>query len=148
MKIKPQIVLFVLITFLSSCYNEQNQKNFFHFNEHTGLSSTDPAFAKSQAVMWVVHQLYNTLVEVDTQLHIIPSLAARWTISTDRKTLTFFLRSDVYFHDDAAFANGKGRRMTAHDVEYSFQRIINRETASPGAWIFNGKVDSLQPFKA
>ena len=42
----------------------------------------------------------------------------------------------------------KGRKMTAKDVVYSFSRIIDKQTASPGAWIFNGKVDTAEPFKA
>ena len=38
--------------------------------------------------------------------------------------------------------------MTAHDVVYSFERIMNKSTASSGAWIFNDRVDTLQPFTA
>jgi peptide/nickel transport system substrate-binding protein len=38
--------------------------------------------------------------------------------------------------------------MTAEDVVYSFKRIVNKNTASPGSWIFNGKVDSLNGFTA
>ena len=38
--------------------------------------------------------------------------------------------------------------MTAHDVVYSFERILDKSTASSGAWIFNGRVDTVQPFKA
>jgi peptide/nickel transport system substrate-binding protein len=98
--------------------------------------------------MWAIHQLYNTLVEVDSNLNIIPSLASRWDISEDKKTYTFHLRNDVVFHDDACFVNGKGRRMIAKDVEYSFKRIVDKETASPGAWIFNKKIDSIDGFKA
>ena len=108
----------------------------------------DPAFAKNQSIMWAVHQLYNTLVEVDSQLNIVPSLAKGWEISGDKTTYTFHLRNDVVFHDDACFPGGKGRRMTANDVEYSFKRIVDKNTASPGAWIFNGKVDSVDGFKA
>jgi peptide/nickel transport system substrate-binding protein len=54
----------------------------------------------------------------------------------------------VYFHDNEAFPNGKGRKMTAHDIVYSFNRIIDEKTASPGAWIFNDRVDSTKPFEA
>ena len=57
--------------------------------------------------MWAVHQLYNTLVEVDSNLNIVPSLAKRWTISGDKKTYTFYLRNDVVFHNDDCFTNGK-----------------------------------------
>ncbi len=120
----------------------------FHYNEQTGIASLDPAFAKNQSTMWPAHQLFNTLVETDDSLHIVPSLAKSWKISDDRLTFTFYLRSDVLFHDDAAFADGKGRKMIAKDVEYSLSRIIDKQTASPGAWIFNRKVDSIEPFKA
>jgi len=143
--------LFLVACALSftSCSGEHGAgKNIFHYNEQTGIASLDPAFAKNQSIMWAVHQLYNTLVEVDQDLNIVPSLAKSWEISGDRRTYTFHLRSDVFFHDDNAFVNAKGRRLTAKDIEYSFQRIIDKRTASPGAWIFNNKVDPSNAFKA
>ena len=140
-------VLFILS--FTSCYNDQQeQRNVFHYNEFSGIASLDPAFAKNQSIMWAAHQLYNTLVEVDSALHMVPSLARRWDISDDKKTYTFHLRSDVVFHDDAAFAGAKGRKVTAQDVVYSFERLLDKKTASPGSWIFNGKVDSVEGFKA
>ena len=150
------VLLAVIAGQFSSCYNKKNvEGNIFHYNEFNGISSLDPAFAKSQSTMWAAHQLYNTLVEIDDSLHIIPSLAKSWDISADRTIFTFHLRDDVFFHDDECFANGKsrlplgqGRKLTAKDVEYSFYRIIDKKTASPGSWIFNRKVDSIQPFKA
>lgn len=132
-----------------SCYNKnKEERNVFHYNETTGIASLDPAFAKNQSIMWAVHQLYNTLVEVDQNLNIVPSLAKSWDVSDDRLVWTFHLRDDVFFHDDPVFPDGKGRKMTASDVVYSLLRIIDKETASPGAWIFNRKVDSLHPFTA
>ncbi|MBL0272991.1 MAG: ABC transporter substrate-binding protein [Chitinophagaceae bacterium] len=134
---------------ISGCYNKKNSEgNIFHYNEFNGISSLDPAFAKSQSTMWAAHQLYNTLVEIDDSLHIIPSLAKSWDVSADRMSFTFHLRDDIYFHDDDVFAGGKGRKLTAKDVAYSFSRIIDKQTASPGSWIFNRKVDTIQPFTA
>lgn len=112
----------------------------FHLNLAEGLETTDPAFAKNQNIIWVVHQIYNTLVQTDSNLYIIPSLAKRWEVSDDGRVYTFHLRDDVYFQDNAAFPGGKGRKMTAQDVVYSFRRVINPATASSGAWIFNDKV--------
>ena len=143
------IFIAIVIVQLAGCYNkEKSEGNVFHYNEFNGISSLDPAFAKSQSTMWAAHQFYNTLVEIDDSLHIIPSLAKSWDISADRTIFTFHLRDDVFFHDDVAFPEGKGRKLTAYDVEYSLSRIIDKETASPGSWIFNRKVDSIQPFKA
>lgn len=136
-------------TFVTACQPDQRSNTqVFRFNHTDGLSSLDPAFAKSQAIMWAIHQVYSTLVEPDTQMIIRPLLATRWEESADHTTFTFYLRPDVYFHDNDAFVNGKGRRMTAQDVVYSFRRIMDPATASPGAWIFNGKVDPEQGFKA
>ncbi|MBL7723589.1 MAG: ABC transporter substrate-binding protein [Chitinophagaceae bacterium] len=139
----------IVLVLLQSCYNKQGHEgNIFHYNEFSGIPTLDPAFAKSQATMWPAHQLFNTLVEIDDNLHIVPSIAKSWDISPDRTVYTFHLRTDVFFHDDAAFKNGKGRKMIAADIEYSLYRIIDKQVASPGSWIFNRKVDSIQPFKA
>lgn len=133
----------------SSCKNHQHpDKKIFHYNESSGLASLDPAFAKNKQIMWAAHQLYNTLIEIDSNMHMQPSLAKRWTISDDNLIFTFILRTDVFFTADACFINGKGRRLTAHDVAYSFKRIIDKNTASPGAWIFNNRVDSVNGFIA
>jgi peptide/nickel transport system substrate-binding protein len=123
-------------------------KQVFRCNIVDGLPSLDPAFAKSQAVIWAVHQLYSTLVEPDSQMVIRPSLASRWEESADHLTYTFYLRRDVYFHDDPVFPGGKGRRLSAADVVYSFRRLMDPATASPGAWVFNGRVDPVQGFRA
>ena len=114
-----------LCLLLASCmHHRQAAKQVFYYNESTGIATLDPAFAKNQAIMWPVHQLYNTLVEIDSGLNIIPSVAKRWDISADRRTYTFHLRNDVFFHDNAVFPGGKGRRVVAAEVAYSFNRII------------------------
>ncbi|HEX6914683.1 MAG TPA: ABC transporter substrate-binding protein [Chitinophagaceae bacterium] len=139
----------VLCLAMNACTTgSKSDKQVFRYNEQTGIASLDPAFAKNQSVMWPIHQLYNTLVEVDSNLNIVPSLAKRWEVSTDRRSFTFYLRSDVFFHDDACFPGGKGRRMTAQDVVYSLSRIIDPATASTGSWIFNNRVDTVKPFLA
>ena len=153
MKVKNNCIRTILTTIVvvcvAGCYSKKNsESNVFHYNEFNGIASLDPAFAKSQSTMWPVHQLFNTLVEIDDSLHIVPALAKSWDIADNRATFIFHLRTDVFFHDDAAFPGGKGRRMTAMDVEYSFSRLLDKQLASPGAWIFNRKVDTIQPFKA
>lgn len=147
------LFLFILlaVSFLSagiSCNKADRNKNIFHYNESSGIATLDPAFAKSQSVMWAAHQLYNTLVETDEHLNIVPSLAKSWDVSPDNLTFTFHLRNDVLFHDNPAFPNGKGRPMTAADVAYSFNRILDKNVASSGAWIFNDRIDSSEGFKA
>jgi len=143
------VISFMLSMIFASCNSGGNQDfNVFHYNESAGISSLDPAFAKNQSNIWAVHQIFNTLVATDDQLNIIPSLAKSWQFSADNKQISFSLRQDVFFHDHPAFTKGKGRKMRALDVVYSFERLINPQTASPGAWIFSNIIDTLHPFEA
>ncbi len=137
-----------LLGHFASCNKHSQNKNIFHYNEASGIATLDPAFAKNQSIMWAVHQLYNTLVEVDEHTKIIPSVAKSWDISADNLTFTFHLRTDVFFQNNQLLFGNKKRQLTAGDVVYSFKRIMDKNTASSGAWIFNNRVDSIEPFKA
>jgi peptide/nickel transport system substrate-binding protein len=149
---KDKVIFFAVflgaILFNACGSRTSGNKQVFHYNETTGIATLDPAFAKNQAIIWAVHQLYNTLVETNDALQIVPSLAYRWEVSADRKVYTFHLRPGVFFHDNDAFPQGKGRALTAADVAYSFSRIIDPVTASSGAWIFNDRVEDRDSFKA
>ena len=119
-----------------------NGKKVFSYNESDGIATLDPAFAKNKSIMWAVHQLYSTLVETDNSLHFVAGLARTWEVSADRRVWTFHLRTDVFFHDDPAFSGGRGRKLVAADVVYSFNRILDPQTASSGAWIFHDRIDT------
>lgn len=138
----------MLAALLSCQQRKQDERQVFRYSQPDGIATLDPAFSKSQAINWATHQIFNSLTEVDRSLNVVPSLAKGWTISEDRLEYTFTIRKDVVFHDHPAFPGRKGRKMTAHDVVYSLKRIIDPQTASPGAWLFNGRVDSLRPFYA
>ncbi|UOQ52717.1 ABC transporter substrate-binding protein [Hymenobacter cellulosivorans] len=132
-----------LLTALASCggpAQTTDARRVFRYNQPEALTSLDPAFSNKQANIWAVTQLYNGLVELDSTLQPVPSVARRYEISPDGKRYTFHLRPDVRFHDAEVFAGGKGRAVVAQDFVYSFRRLLDAPTASPGGWIFRGKV--------
>ncbi|OJV56141.1 MAG: ABC transporter substrate-binding protein [Bacteroidetes bacterium 43-16] len=142
-------LLLISLLFLAACgHKKQSKKSVFRYNISGGLETLDPAFAKNLSIMWNVHLLFNTLTEVNKELAVVPALAKRWEVSADGLQYTFHLHNNVYFHDNAAFPGGKGRKMTARDVQYSFDRLIDPATASSGAWIFNDRVRKSKPFEA
>ncbi len=148
---KGKVFIFILIIpfLITACHSlSTNNKKIFRYNEPTGIASLDPAFAKNQSIIWPVHQLYNTLVQVDDSLNIVPSIAKSWDISTDKKTYRFHLRNDVFFQENDAFPAGKGRLLNAKDVVFSLSRILDKKTASSGAWIFNERISGADAFKA
>jgi peptide/nickel transport system substrate-binding protein len=127
----------LLIISCSRQLDSETGKTVFRYNEAANITSLDPAFARDQANIWATHQIYNGLVQLGPHLEILPCIAKSWEISADGREYIFHLRNDVYFHDNQAFPGGKGRRLIATDVKYSFNRIIDPKMASPGAWIFN-----------
>ena len=62
---------------------------------------------------------YSTLLKFDAANYpqIIGDLAESWSVSADRLTYTFKLRSNVFFHD--------GSRLTSADVKASYERIAH-----------------------
>ncbi len=136
------LIFFTILLYCFACKNENKVSKYkiFNYNQDSDIASLDPAFAIKQGNIWAVNQLFNGLVCLNKKLSISPSIAKRWEITNNGKTYTFYLRNDVYFHDDAIFENSKGRKLKAGDFVYSFKRLIDPKTASPGAWIFNDKV--------
>jgi oligopeptide transport system substrate-binding protein len=148
MKYTFRFLFLCCIVLLNACKPASRQaQQVFKLNLSSGsLESLDPVYAKDLYTMWTVHMLYNTLVETDSNLYVQASLARSWEISPDGLTYTFHLRPNVFFHPNPLFSGQ--RKMTAHDVVYSFSRIINPEIASSGAWIFNGHVEDTTAFEA
>jgi oligopeptide transport system substrate-binding protein len=146
------LCIFCLVFIIQACNSniKQENKRAFKYNEASGVSSLDPAFAKNQANIWACNQIFSGLLKLDDKLNIKPAIAKSWIISENGKTYTFILRNDVYFHDHDLFKNEKGRRVVASDFEYSFNRILDPIIASPGSWVFNyvDIVDGRAAFEA
>ncbi len=138
--------LFLLFTVLGihGCKNvdKKSPSMVFHYNEDESVTTLDPAYVKSQSEIWIVSQIFNGLVDLNSQLQVVPALSDHWEISEDKKIYTFHLRRDAQF----CFPNLGGkvthRRVNSRDVAFSLSRIADPKSASPGAWIFADKIDS------
>lgn len=135
------------LLFFISCSSEKTVSKehlIFRYNESDNITSLDPAYASKKENIWGLNQLFNSLVQLDDDLNIQPDIAKNWELSEDLKTYTFSLRQDVKFHKHAEFKTQDSTRIvTAHDITYSFDRLLDPKIASPGRWIFD-KVDSYK----
>lgn len=146
-KIKYLLSVLAIIVALFSCSPKKNHftdKDVFRYNEHSNITTLDPAFARKQAEIWPMNHLYNGLVQLDENLHILPAIAKKWKYSNKGKTINFILRNDVFFHKNKVFGKDSTRVVTAGDFEYSFNRLLDPKVASPGKWVLN----NVQSFKA
>ena len=85
-------------------------------------SGIDPHVDASSELGIPLTSVYDTLVYQDLDGSFVPGLAERWEISQDGAAYTFYLRSDVKFHD--------GTRFDADAVKFNLERIADPEMRS------------------
>jgi ABC-type transport system substrate-binding protein len=98
--------------------------------------------------------IFDRLVEAETTSPgvsaLVPGLAESWDVSADGLTYTFHIRPGVKFHD--------GAELTADDVVYTFDRMLNPATKALGTDILtfiagaqdrlDGKAETVSGLKA
>lgn len=129
--------VFIILMVFSCNSNKSSKRDYlvFRYNEHKNIGSLDPAFSKDNADIWATHQLFNGLVQMDSDLKVKPCIAKSWIISDSARVYTFQLRTDVSFHKHQLFGKDSTRIVKASDFVYSFNRLKDESIASPGSWV-------------
>ncbi|WP_454015269.1 ABC transporter substrate-binding protein [Aquamicrobium terrae] len=110
------------------------------------VATLDPAIGYDWQNWSMIKSLFDGLMDYEAgTTKLRPDLAESYEISEDGQTFTFKLRQGVKFHN--------GREMTAEDVKYSIDRVVDPKTQSPGQGFFatikgydeaaEGKADGL-----
>jgi len=103
------------------------------------LTPFNPSFDPTGSPHYfIVEQLFDGLVKFDTNFGIVPALAEYWTISADGKKITFYLRKGVRFHN--------GRELTADDVKFSLERLVEDRPGNTCYEYFTQKVVGAADF--
>ena len=94
----------------------------------------DPAIAYDPISLFVVGNVYETLVNYDEEsvYEVAPGIASSWDIDDFYQTFTFYLKGDIKFSN--------GNPLTAEDVEYSLIRAI--EMDQEPSWMLSQIVDT------
>lgn len=89
-------------------------------------SSVDPQVVEDVTGSEVVRDLFEGLMNQDSDGNLVPGVATGYTVNDDNTVYTFTLR------DTAKWSNGEP--VTAHDFVYGWQRAVDPELASPYQW--------------
>jgi oligopeptide transport system substrate-binding protein len=89
-------------------------------------SSVDPQVVEDVTGSEVVRDLFEGLMNQDSEGNLIPGVATGYEVNEDNTVYTFKLR------DKAKWSNGEV--VTAHDFVYAWQRAVDPELASPYQW--------------
>lgn len=80
--------------------------------------------------------IFNSLIKFNERFEAVPDLAESWQVSAGGLVWDFKIKKGVLFHD--------GKELTAEDVSFTYNSIINPRVNSPHAPLF----DMVKSFKA
>ena len=141
----PMLLLSALILILAACGGSSsnpvnpnasptlaaNQVLTFPNVGTQDIGVMDPAQGPDANSAIVVGMVYTGLVKFDKDLNVVPDQAT-WSISSDRKTYTFTLKSGITFSD--------GTPVTAQTYVYTLTRALLQDVKSPIATLFLGNI--------
>ncbi len=119
--------LFYILPFslLFSACGEKVERNPNSFVESSigDARRLNPVIANDSASGTINDHVFSGLVKYDKDIKIVGDLAERWQISNGGKTITFFIRKGVKWHDGVEF--------TAEDCLFTYKRLMDPNVATP-----------------
>ncbi len=131
-----RIFAVITLVLLTSCHRPEsnvdkgNRDQILHKGNGQEVQDLDPQLVNGVGEYNVISALIEGLVSEDPHdLHPVPGVAERWTISADGKTYTFHLRRN------AKWSNGDP--VTARDFIESYHRILSPTLGADGAYMLH-----------
>lgn len=110
----------------TSTKDRQGKKDILRIPFHRSLTFFDPLFIERRAEIHIANQIFNTLVEFNSQSKEVTSgLAYRWYSNETFTKWRFYLKKDIRFHH--------GKVLTAEDVKFTLDRVS--ASKSPYQWL-------------
>lgn len=100
------------------------------------FDTLDPTITTFSDVIRTAHHLFDPLVWQPQPGEFVPGLATAWEVNATADEYTFTLRDDVTFHN--------GTPLTAEALQFTYDRIVDPETASQIAFSALGPYDSTE----
>lgn len=119
-----QIKVLSVTVFIFLCVGKVYAKKVLRYGEIGKPISVDPITISDAVSDRISSLIFNSLIDFDDDLEVIPVLAEKWDIDfgIGKTIITFHLRKGVKWHD--------GREFTAKDVIHTFLTIMDERTLS------------------
>ncbi|HSR31365.1 MAG TPA: ABC transporter substrate-binding protein, partial [Anaerolineae bacterium] len=89
------------------------------------MQTLDPTMVEDTISDCVIDQLFSGLVELSTEMGVVPDVARTWEVLEGGREYVFHLRDDVRWSD--------GKPVTAGDFEFAWKRTLDPATGSAAA---------------
>ena len=125
-------VSFVTTLIITGCTGDHSVKKHyggnFKYCAKNRLHSLHPSLISDKSSEIISNQIFEGLVKLNSENLEVENCIAK-EITFNPKTFTYYisLKENVFFHDNACFEEGKGRKLTADDVIYTFKNICTKQ---------------------
>lgn len=134
-RMKKKLVLIGLLAFALPLRAQTGGE--LHFCLHGEPKTFNPILVEDEASENIRYLTGGVLIRLNRQSQALePALATSWSISRDRRTITFHLRKGVYFSDATPF--------TSEDVAYTMRLLMDPGTHSPTGDAFRSGEGAVQ----
>ena len=145
---KFKALIYIILFLFYSCQpstsrigNLNSYGGTLKINQPVVFSSLFPHCIKDQVSNQLVSQLYDGLIKYDAfDLSLKPAIANSWKLDSTEKVYHFYLKDNVYFHDDPCFPEGIGRKVNANDFVYTYTLLATQSENNPN---FFGTIDNI-----
>ncbi len=108
--------------------NEDKVMDVLRIPQRNLILSLDPVHTFLRTENHLIKQVCDTLVRYDDRTkQIEPHLAYHWEMNEEGDEWIFYLRKGVFFHN--------GVHLTAKDVVFTYNRLLEKNTTSPYYWL-------------
>ncbi len=124
-------LLVIVLSLIGGTALAQKQGGTMIVSFQDDISTLDPAIGYDWQNWSIIKSIFDGLMDyAPGTTRLMTHLAERYEVSPDMRTYTFTLRKGVKFHN--------GREVTAQDIKYSLERVLNPKTQSPGQGFYVG----------
>lgn len=96
----------------------------------------DPKFTGGTTLMRISVPIYDYVTWLNPNFGVVPGLARSWDVSPDGRVYTFHLRPGLRYHN--------GDPVTAQDVVFSYNRLMEKDSKNTVAGTLRGIIESIE----
>ncbi len=146
------LVLFLSTLLLVSCTSKKEPQGDVVVSVlDSNIPHLDPIHSMNKISSTINGSIFEGLYHyhyLKRPITIEPALASAMPeVSKDGKKYTIQIKKGILFQDDDAFADGKGREVTAKDFIYSWKRLADPKNKALGWWMFDGLIVGLNEWR-
>jgi peptide/nickel transport system substrate-binding protein len=117
-------LLFASLWLFAACGQKaERNPNTFVVSSIGDARRLNPVIANDSASGMINDLVFNGLMKYDKNIKPVGDLAERWAISNGGKTIIFYLRKGIRWHDGVEF--------TAEDCLFTYQKFVDPNVATP-----------------